>query len=169
VPVVVTVRTATRYAWWALSLPRRYATAAGCPLARVGTIRQSPGEKRGVAGKKGHAGLEAGEPGPGPGHLEHRVLPEYVLQGCRIGILEGGDVPVEECMGYRFGGLGDFVSRRCQQVEPGAGALERALDGCRGGPEHLRDLGGWKGEPLAQQQHRSLPRRKVLQTGRRPG
>ena len=45
-PLVETVSTTTPEGWWRPSGPRSQTAAAGWPLAWVGAIRQSPGEKR---------------------------------------------------------------------------------------------------------------------------
>ncbi len=58
-----------------------------------------------------------------------------------------------------------MLRRRRHVVEPGAGALQRALDGGCRGVEHLGHIGGRKGEHLPQEHHRPLPGRQELEAG----
>ena len=89
---------------------------------------------------------------------------EPLQRGC-VGILKRRDVLVEERTGPRRGRLSDLAGDRGHFLQPGTGALQRALDQRRRGAEHDGDIGGGEREDVTQDQRRPLPRRQVLQAG----
>jgi hypothetical protein len=111
------------------------------------------------------AGLAAGEPRAGAGHLDRGVGAQRLLQGPGIGVLEAGDVLAEQFPGARLGRLDDPLRRRRDFIQPGAGALQRAFHGRRGDAEHARHLSGGEAKHFTEQQDSPLPGRQVLQAG----
>lgn len=124
-------------------------------------VPRGPDDVREVA-QAGHA---AGEPGTGPDHLDRDVGAQRPFQGCGVGVLEAGDVLVEQRTDVRRGGLADLLSCWVHLIEAGAGPLQRALDRRDRGVEHGRDLGSREGQHLPQDEHGPLPGGQILQAG----
>ena len=67
--------------------------------------------------------------------------------------------------GFRHVRLGDLVRRGGHLAQPGAGALQRALDRGGTGAEHPGDIVGREGQHLPQDEYCPLPGRQVLKAG----
>ena len=133
----------------------------GLPVGRGG--HHPPLARRAEPGHRGGDGLAAREPDRRRRQLQRGVPAQQPLQGRRVGVLERGDVRLEQGAGGRLGRLGELAAGRGHVAEPGPGPLQRALDRDRGGAEHPGHVLGREGQHLTQQQDRPLPGRQVLE------
>ena len=146
-----------------LGVPR-YSTAAGCPLALAGSIRQVPGGPR-TRSRRNGTQLARPANQVRSGVASRMASRTSSRSSRRVGALERRDVLVEQGARLRRGGLGDLVGGRGQLRDPGPRALQRALDRRCRAAEHGRDLSGAEVEHVAQHEDRPLPWRQVLQAG----
>jgi hypothetical protein len=99
-----------------------------------------------------------------PLHGERGVVVEEGHERSDVVALEGVDVPGQELLLLGVD-RGRSVGVEVDRLERGPRALERAVDRGDAGVEQLGHLGGLPAEHLAQDQHRALPRRQVLERG----
>ena len=96
-------------------------------------------------------------------HRERRVLLQQPGQRVHVVLLEGGDVAVEQLALLVVERLDGRVGGDVVVGDLGAGALQRGVDRGDAGVEQLGDLGRLPAQHLAQDQHRALARRQVLE------
>ena len=150
--------------WPPSGAPGRYCPNAGAPLATVGTQAGAAAADPRAEHQPADV-LVAPEPQLVRRHRLHRVLVQQRGERVHVVALEGVDVPAEQRLllvvqRRRAGRRRDVGSR---QRRPGP--LQGAVDRGDRGVEQLGDLGRLPAQHLAQDQHRPLPRRQVLQRG----
>ena len=82
-----------------------------------------------------------------------------------VGVLDGRRIPVEYRAVSLASRLADVIGRGNRLPELSPGPLQRAVDRGHADTEQCGGLGGPPAEDIAQDQHRALPGRQLLQGG----